>query len=271
MSQSRANGGHSAALDVRKAEPATRLVDLVFPGDTNHHGTLFGGVALSHMDKVAFVAASRHGHADFVTASCERVDFGAPAHLGEIVDLTGEVVRVGRRSLSVRVELIAEELLTGRRRLCSRGIFHMVAMPGESGRLDQMPPVGAPESAPPENPQILRTVAMVFPEQTSHYGSLFGGYALAAMGKSAFIAATRRCRAAVVMASSQRVDFKSQIFKGEVMELSSQVTEVGTRSMKVGVDCCAENLMTGERREAARGEFVMVALDDRHRPAAGAG
>lgn len=40
-----------------------RLIDMVFPGDTNHHGTLFGGVALAHMDKVAFIAASRHGRA----------------------------------------------------------------------------------------------------------------------------------------------------------------------------------------------------------------
>ena len=44
-----------------------RLIDMVFPGDTNHHGTLFGGVALAHMDKVAFLAASRHGRAPFVT------------------------------------------------------------------------------------------------------------------------------------------------------------------------------------------------------------
>ena len=32
-------------------EPIVRLIDMVFPGDTNHHGTLFGGVALAHMDK----------------------------------------------------------------------------------------------------------------------------------------------------------------------------------------------------------------------------
>lgn len=38
-----------------------QLIDMVFPGDANHHGTLFGGVALAHMDKVAFLAASRHG------------------------------------------------------------------------------------------------------------------------------------------------------------------------------------------------------------------
>lgn len=57
------------------AEPIVRLIDMVFPGDTNHHGTLFGGVALAHMDKVAFLAASRHGRAPFVTAASQRIDF----------------------------------------------------------------------------------------------------------------------------------------------------------------------------------------------------
>ncbi len=32
---------------------AIQLIDMVFPGDANHHGTLFGGIALAHMDKVA--------------------------------------------------------------------------------------------------------------------------------------------------------------------------------------------------------------------------
>jgi acyl-CoA hydrolase len=45
---------HAAAAPIR-------LIDVIFPGDANHHGTLFGGVALAHMDKVAFLTASpRH-------------------------------------------------------------------------------------------------------------------------------------------------------------------------------------------------------------------
>ena len=62
----------------KDARPAVQLIDIVFPGDTNHHGTLFGGVALAHMDKVAFLAASRHGRAPFVTASSQKIDFSAP-------------------------------------------------------------------------------------------------------------------------------------------------------------------------------------------------
>ena len=112
-----------------------RLIDMIFPGDTNHHGTLFGGVALAHMDKVAFLAASRHGRAPFVTAASERIDFAAPALRGELVEATGRVVRVGTSALDVEVELTAEALLSGERRLCTRGRFTLVAVKGPDTRL----------------------------------------------------------------------------------------------------------------------------------------
>ena len=71
------------------APPASssRLVDLLFPGDTNHHGTLFGGAALARMDRIAFIATPRHGRVPFVTASVDHVDFQAPAHVGDLVEL----------------------------------------------------------------------------------------------------------------------------------------------------------------------------------------
>ncbi len=59
---------------VSTAPGTVQLIDMIFPCDANHHGTLFGGVALAHMDKVAFLAASRHGRAPFVTAASEKID-----------------------------------------------------------------------------------------------------------------------------------------------------------------------------------------------------
>jgi RNA polymerase sigma-70 factor (ECF subfamily) len=53
----------------------TRIVEMVFPNQTNHYGTLFGGAALRLMDMAAFVAASRHARRPVVTASSERIDF----------------------------------------------------------------------------------------------------------------------------------------------------------------------------------------------------
>lgn len=242
-----------------------RLIDMVFPGDTNHHGTLFGGVALAHMDKVAFLAASRHGRAPFVTASSDRIDFAAPALQGELIEATGRVVRVGTSSLDVEVELAAEALITGLRRLCTRGRFTLVAVKGPDTRLP-LPPI-VPASPEPDG-DSLHMVDMVFPPRTNHYGTLFGGDALRMLGTAAFVAATRHARGVMVMAASDRVDFRSPVLQGEMVELIARVKMTGRASTRVGVELWAENLLTGERRHAASGEFVMVAVDRRSRPVA---
>lgn len=237
---------------------SVRLIDMVFPGDANHHGTLFGSVGLSHLDKVAFLAASRHARRAVVTAGCERIDFAAPARIGEMVEATGRVVRIGRSSLGVEVELHAEGLLSGERRLCTRGLFNMVAV-REDGDETPLSPLEPDETLEDE---WLRTTEMVFPGTTNHYGTLFGGDALKLMGKAAFVTATRRARAVVVMAATNRIDFRSPINGGDMIELVSRVKMTGRSSLSVEVQLWAEGLLSGARRCSAAAEFIMVAVDE---------
>lgn len=109
-------------------------------------------------------------------------------------------------------------------------------------------------------------VEMIFPEHANHYGTLFGGNALSLMGKAAFVAATRRARQAVVMATSEKVEFHVPVKVGEIIELSARVVRVGHASMTVDVDMIAETLLSGDRRLAVRGSFEMVAVDETGRP-----
>ena len=273
------------AVTAETGMAGVQLIDMVFPGDTNHHGTLFGGVALAHMDKVAFLAATRHGRAPFVTAASEKIDFAAPARAGDMVEVTGRIVRVGTSSLDVEVELVAEAPVSGERRLCARGRFTLVAQKGPETRLP-LPPIGAPPAgAPPtgtpptgtpptgtpptgETGAGLRLVDMVFPGQTNHYGTLYGGDALKMMGKAAFIAATRHARAVMVMAASDRIDFASPIREGEMVELVAAVRMTGRSSVQVAVELWAEHLLTAERRHAATALFTMVSVDAAGRPMA---
>jgi acyl-CoA hydrolase len=104
-------------------------------------------------------------------------------------------------------------------------------------------------------------VDMVFPPQTNHYGTLYGGDALKMMGKAAFVAATRHAREVVVMAASDRIDFTSPIEEGEMVELVAKVQMTGRSSVRVGVELWAEQLLTGDRRQAATAIFTMVAVD----------
>jgi acyl-CoA hydrolase len=109
------------------------MIEVVFPDQTNHYGTLFGGHALRLMDKAAFVAASRHARRTVVTACSERVDFKNAVHHGNLVELTAKVIATGRSSMTVGVDLFAEDLLSGKRTLCAQGKFVLVAL-DENGK-----------------------------------------------------------------------------------------------------------------------------------------
>lgn len=119
---------------------STCLVDLVFPNQTNHLGTLFGGHALAMMDKAASIEAHRYCRTTVVTASIERTDFLVPVYEGELTEVTAKVVKTGRTSMVVEVELVAENLITGQRRLCTRGVVNMVALDAD-GKPTPVPPL----------------------------------------------------------------------------------------------------------------------------------
>lgn len=121
----------------------SRVIEMVFPEQTNHYGTLFGGQALALMDKAAFIVASRYSRRTVVTASSEKVDFHVPVRQGQLVELVARVVGSGRTSLTVEVELYAEDLLTGDRQLGTRGRFVMVALDAH-GRPSAVPPLPPP-------------------------------------------------------------------------------------------------------------------------------
>ncbi len=117
-----------------------RLIEMVFPQQTNHYGTLFGGQALALMDKAAFIVASRYARRTVVTASSEKCDFHVPVRQGQLVELTARVVATGRTSMTVEVDLYAEELLSGDRQLGTRGRFVLVALDAH-GRPTAVPPL----------------------------------------------------------------------------------------------------------------------------------
>lgn len=111
-----------------------------------------------------------------------------------------------------------------------------------------------------------RLIEMVFPEQTNHYGTLFGGQALALMDKAAFVVASRYARRAVVTASSEKVDFHVPVKQGQLVELVARIVATGRTSMTVSGDLFAEDLLTGDRQLGTHGKFVLVALDAHHHP-----
>jgi acyl-CoA hydrolase len=110
------------------ARAETRIFKAVFPNTTNHYDTLFGGATLMMMDEVAFITATRFSRLKMVTVSSDRVDFTHPIPGGTLVELIGNVVRVGTTSLQVRVELFVEQMYSDERLLAVTGSFTFVAV-----------------------------------------------------------------------------------------------------------------------------------------------
>lgn len=106
----------------------TRMVHPVFPGDTNHYHTLFGGQAMAWMDQAAFICATRYSRCRMVTVHSSDLSFKRPVPEGSIVELIARVVQIGHTSLKVRVEMWLESMTAFGRELACEGTFSLVAL-----------------------------------------------------------------------------------------------------------------------------------------------
>ncbi|GGI89166.1 hypothetical protein GCM10010914_24370 [Deinococcus wulumuqiensis] len=128
-----------------------RMLELVFPKDTNYHGTAFGGWVLALMDKAASVAAVRHAGGNVVTARMDAVDFHVPIRVGDAVALDARVIKVGRSSMTIRVDVYRENMASGEQQLATSGLFIFVAL-DENGKPRPVPALaeGNTESEQPD-------------------------------------------------------------------------------------------------------------------------
>jgi acyl-CoA hydrolase len=115
-------------LKQRIDQSQTSVFKTVFPNNTNHYDTLFGGTALSMMDEVAFMAATRFSRLRCVTVSTDRIDFTHPIPAGTIIELVGRVDSVGTTSIKVRVDIFVEKMYENGRERAVTGIFTFVAL-----------------------------------------------------------------------------------------------------------------------------------------------
>src|SRR5215217_5260130 len=78
------------------------------PSDINANGHIFGGWVLSQMDIAAGIVASRRANGSVATVAIDRMEFLAPIHLRDVISVYASVERVGRTSMAVRIEVIAQ-------------------------------------------------------------------------------------------------------------------------------------------------------------------
>lgn len=92
-------------------EPTLRVIPM--PADANHTGDIFGGWIMSQVDLAGAVPALRVAKGRVATIAVNSFVFKQPVFVGDIVSLYADVVRVGRTSITVSVEVYAQHRAAG--------------------------------------------------------------------------------------------------------------------------------------------------------------
>ena len=123
--------------DLRGLQPAVRT--LAMPADTNPSGDIFGGWLLAQMDIAAGTVAFTRAKGRVATVAVDAMAFHQPVLVGDIVSVYAEVVRVGRSSIAMHVEVWAKRVRTDEEIKVTEGRFTCVAI-GEDRRPRPVPP-----------------------------------------------------------------------------------------------------------------------------------
>ncbi len=96
------------------SEPYTAIQAVMMPRDVNPHGTIFGGVLLSYIDQAGAIGAAREvvraggERPSLVTVALNRVEFLKPVLVGDVVRFLTRLVKIGRTSVTVQVQVEVE-------------------------------------------------------------------------------------------------------------------------------------------------------------------
>jgi len=110
----------------REQGPILRVVP--GPSDINANGHIFGGWVLSQMDIAAGIVASRRADGPVATIAIERMEFIAPIHLRDLISVFARVEQVGRTSMKVRIEVVAQRDRGATEVKVTEGLFTFVAL-----------------------------------------------------------------------------------------------------------------------------------------------
>lgn len=101
----------------------------VFPEDLNYNGSLFGGKILAEIDIAGIKPIRRMlymtGCDNVVTARIDRVDFLKPGKLGDLIEMTATIFKLGSTSISVYVNVTREDEAGRIEKICDASLVYV--------------------------------------------------------------------------------------------------------------------------------------------------
>lgn len=109
-------------------ESEIEMRQMVMPGDTNYHNTIFGGKIMSWMDIAAAMAAEKHCENPVVTVHISDIEFLSPIKVGAHVIIKASVNYVGKTSMIVGCKVESENPYNGTKRVSTKAYLTFVAV-----------------------------------------------------------------------------------------------------------------------------------------------
>jgi acyl-CoA thioesterase YciA len=78
------------------------------PADCNANGDIFGGWVMAQVDLAGSVIPARYTGGRMATVAVKEVIFKQPVRVGDILSFFSQLTRIGRTSVTVKVEVYAE-------------------------------------------------------------------------------------------------------------------------------------------------------------------
>ncbi|XP_058849032.1 cytosolic acyl coenzyme A thioester hydrolase isoform X1 [Acipenser ruthenus] len=265
------------------------------PDDANIVGNVHGGTILKMIEEAGGIISTRHCNTQSgdrcvaALARVERTDFLHPMLIGEVAHVSAELTYTSRHSVEVQVNVMAENILTGSKKVTNKATLWYV--PFSLQNVDKIIEVPQIEYASPEQEEegkkryeaqkmerletkerngeaIIPVISpeeytvgfsqsslihLVGPSDCTLHGFVHGGVTMKLMDEVAGIVAARHCKTNIVTASVDAINFHRKIKKGCVVTVSGRMTFTSNKSMEIEVFVDADPLV-----ETAKGKYRAV-------------
>ncbi|XP_043532017.1 cytosolic acyl coenzyme A thioester hydrolase isoform X3 [Chiloscyllium plagiosum] len=132
----------------------TTIIRIMRPDDANIAGNVHGGTILKMIEEAGIIISTRHCNRQnkercvAVLARVERTDFLSPMSIGDVAHVSAEITYTSKHSVEVQVNVMAENILTGAKRLTNRATLWYVALSLEN--VDKVVEIPSVQYANPE-------------------------------------------------------------------------------------------------------------------------
>lgn len=101
---------------------------LAMPKDTNANGDIFGGWLVSQMDLGGAILAKQTANSRITTVAIDKMCFLHPVNVGDIVCCYADLIKIGRTSMTIHIEVWTIPQCSEARLQVAEGIFTYVAI-----------------------------------------------------------------------------------------------------------------------------------------------